>query len=363
MQYQYWLSNIEGIGSVTIGKLLQYVGSAEELYFLTDAQFEMMSEVRMIERQKIIASKKKWDLDGAWEKFQKRGISFVTQEMDCFPEKLRYIHNPPYSIYFKGKLPDENKNAVAIVGARRCSEYGRSMAEKLGEQLAKYDIPVISGMAKGVDSYAHIGALRGKGKTYAVLGCGADICYPAAHKELYHEILDHGGIISEYPPGTEPKPQLFPFRNRIISALSDTIVLVEAKEKSGSLITADFALEQGKDIFAFPGRATDELSFGCNALIRQGAGIVTSVDSFLADIGVLKPNECRQENLFEKFPDLLLEKEESMVYSCLDLRPRSLEEIAFRTGLKTQYLTSLIQGMIDKGVLKETFRNYYIRAD
>ena len=363
MRYQYWLSNIEGIGSVTIGRLLKYVGSAEELYFLSEAQLEKISEIKMAERQKIMFSKKNWDLDGAWEKFQKRGISFVTQETDVFPEKLRYIHNPPYSIYFKGKLPDEKKMAVAIVGARRCSEYGRSMAEKLGEELARYDIPVISGMAKGVDSYAHIGALRGKGQTYAVLGCGVDVCYPVAHKELYHEILDSGGIISEYPPGTEPKPQLFPFRNRIISALSDTIVLVEAKEKSGSLITADFALEQGKDIFAFPGRATDELSFGCNALIRQGAGIVTSVDSFLADIGVLRQNEYHQEHLFEKFPNLLLEKEESMVYSCLDLRPRSLEEIAVRTGLKTQCLTSLIQGMVDKGVLKETFRNYYIRAD
>lgn len=363
MQYQYWLSNIEGIGSVTIEKLMNYVGSAEELYFLPEEQYERMTEVRKGERQKILESRKRWDLDGAWEKFQKKGISFVSQEMERYPDKLRYIHNPPYSIYFKGDLPDEHRRAVAIVGARRCSEYGRNMAEKLGEQLAKYQIPVISGMAMGVDAYGHIGVLRGKGKTYAVLGCGVDVCYPASHKQLYHDILDNGGIISEYPPGTEAKPQLFPARNRIISALSDTIVLVEAKEKSGSLITADFALEQGKDIFAFPGRATDELSFGCNALIRQGAGIITSVDSFLADIGVLGQNECRQESLFEKFPNFFLEKEESMVYSCLDLRPRSLEEISFRTGIKTQYLTSLIQGMIEKGVLKETFRNYYIRTN
>ena len=361
MQYQYWLSNIEGIGSVTIGKLFQYVGSAEELYFLSENQFESMEDIGKAEQAKIIESRKCWNLDEAWEKFRKRGISFVSWEMDTFPDRLRCIHNPPYSIYFKGRLPDEHRKAVAIVGTRRCSEYGRSMAEKLGEELAKHQIPVISGMAKGVDSYAHIGALRGKGETYAVLGCGVDVCYPAAHKQLYHEILDCGGILSEYPPGTEPKPQLFPPRNRIISALSDVIVLVEAKERSGSLITADFALEQGKDIFAFPGRATDELSFGCNALIRQGAGIVTSVDSFLADIGVLGHNECHQESLFENFTNLLLEKEESMVYSCLDLRPRSLEEIAFRTGFKTQYLTVLIQGMLDKGILKETFRNYYVR--
>lgn len=362
MQYQYWLSNIEGIGSVTIGKLLNYVETAEELYFLSKEQLKQIEEVGIAERERILRSKQRWDLDGEWEKFKELGISFVSREMDCFPDKLRCIHNPPYSIYFKGNLPDGHKKTVAIVGARRCSEYGRSMAEKLGEALAKHQIPVISGMAKGVDSYAHIGALRGKGSTYAVLGCGVEVCYPASNRQLYREILDSGGILSEYPPKMEPKPQLFPTRNRIISALSDTIVLVEAKERSGSLITADFALEQGKDIFAFPGRATDELSFGCNALIRQGAGIVTSIDSFLADIGILGHNEWQQESLFEKFPNLLLEKEESMVYSCLDLRPRSLEEISFRTGYQTQYLTGLIQRMLDKGILKETFRNYYIRS-
>ena len=363
MQYQYWLSNIEGIGSVTIQKIMNYVGSAEELYFLTKEQTMQMIELKEAERQKIIESREVWDLNGEWETFCKKGIIFVSQEMDAFPDKLRYIHNPPYSIYLKGSLPDEHRMSVAIVGARRCSEYGRSMAEKLGEQLAKYQIPVISGMAKGVDSYAHIGALRGKGKTYAVLGCGVDVCYPSEHRQLYQEIIDCGGVISEYPPKTQPRPHLFPARNRIISALSDTIVLVEAKEKSGSLITADFALEQGKDIYAFPGRATDELSYGCNALIRQGAGIITSVDSFLADIGILGQNEWHQESLLENFPNLLLEKEESMVYSCLDLRPRSLEEISFKTGFQTQYLTSLISGMIEKGVLKETFRNYYIRAN
>jgi len=138
MQYQYWLSNIEGIGSVTIRKLMNYIGGAEELFFLPKEQFETMTEVGREEQQKIMESRKKWDLDGAWEKFQKRGIGFISQEMEGFPEKLRYIHNPPYSIYFKGSLPDEHRMSVGIVGARRCSEYGRSMAEKLGEN--KYDL-------------------------------------------------------------------------------------------------------------------------------------------------------------------------------------------------------------------------------
>ena len=363
MQYQYWLSNIEGIGSATIHKLLEQIENAQELYFLPEKQLALLSGLRKREIEKILESKAKWNLIEEWEKFLEMGISFVSKEMETFPEKLRYIDNPPYSIYYKGKLPNEKRKSVAIVGARRCSEYGRYMAEKIAERLSEYQVSVISGMAKGVDAYAHIGALRRKGETYAVLGSGVDVCYPAAHKQLYEEILGVGGVLSEYPPKTPPKACFFPARNRIISALCDVLVLIEAKEKSGSLITADFALEQGKDIFACPGRATDELSYGCNAYIRQGAGIVTSVDSFLTDIGVLQGEKYRQENLFEKFPNLLLEKEELLVYSCLDLRPKSLEEISYRTGLKTQYLISLLQNMLQKGVLRETFQNYYIRAE
>ncbi len=363
MKYQYWLSNIEGIGSAAIHKVLRYVSSAEELYFLSEKQLNVLPELKDAEKRRILESKWCKDLTNEWEQFLEQGISFISWEEEAFPEKLRYIDKPPYSIYYKGELPDPKRMSVAIVGARRCSEYGRYMAEKIAEKLGQHEVAVISGMAKGVDSYAHIGALHGKGKTYAILGCGVDICYPAAHKQLYEEILETGGIISEYPPGTQPKAALFPARNRIISAFCDILVLTEAKEKSGSLITADFALEQGKDIFACPGRTTDELSFGCNALIRQGAGIITSVDSFLMDIGIKKERTYVQENLFVHFPNLLLEKEELLVYSCLDLRPRNLEEIAYRTGLKTQYLTGLIQNMLQTGIVKEIFQNYYIRAE
>ncbi len=363
MKYQYWLSNIEGVGSVTIKKMMQYIDTAEELYFLSEKQILAMETVGEKEKQKIIQSKKSWKIEAEWESFLEKDILFLSQEMEEFPQKLKDIQNAPYSIYIKGRIPKELYHTVAIVGARRCSAYGKRMAELLAEKLAICNVSVVSGMARGVDSYAHIGALKGGGATYAVLGCGVDVCYPAENRNLYEKILDNGGLISEYPPGTQPKAQLFPARNRIISALSDTIVLVEAKEKSGSLITADFALEQGKDIFACPGRTTDALSFGCNQLIHQGAGIVTSVDAFLEDIGISSKKKERQETFLSDFPNLLLEKDECMVYSCLDLRPKSLEELSYRTGIKTQYLTGLIQRMIEKGAIKETFRNYYIRAE
>ena len=205
-----------------------------------------------------------------------RGIFFLSREEQLFPQRLTAIPDAPYSLYVKGTIPQEwNNKTVAIVGARRCSAYGRSVAEKIAGRLAASGAWVISGMASGVDGSGHTGALRKNGYTCAVLGCGADICYPKSNSRIYQEILEkNGAIISEYPPGTNPSAPLFPARNRIIAGLADVVVIVEAKIKSGSLITADYALEQGKDIYAVPGRMYDALSEGCNNLIRQGAGII-----------------------------------------------------------------------------------------
>ena len=201
-----------------------------------------------------------------------------------FPDRLRELKGMPKKIYYIGTLPQEGP-AVAIVGARACTSYGSAKARELGAFLAKHGVAVISGMADGIDGYAHEGALCGGGKTFAVLGCGADICYPRTNRGLREAIIKSGGgILTEYPPGRKPLPQQFPARNRIISALSDIVIVVEARKKSGSLITADFALEQGKTVLAFPGRIGDRLSEGTNALIGQGAGIVSSYETVLWEL-------------------------------------------------------------------------------
>lgn len=357
MKYQYWLSNIKGIGNRTILHMLQQVGSAQELYFLPKEQLiklEGLDEKRVAQ---IIDGKMMWDLDGKWEMLGESGITFYSQEMEQFPECLRNIADSPYSIYVKGRLPNLKKRRIGIVGARRCSDYGRAMAMELGRKLATYQVQVISGMASGIDSYGHMGALEGKGETFAVLGSGVDVCYPWKNRELYEQIQRDGGIISEYPPGQPARQQLFPARNRIISAFSEVIVIVEAKERSGSLITADFALEQGRDIYAVPGRSTDALSRGCNNLIRQGAGIISSVDEFLKDLEICTINEDVQENFYK----LLLEKDECLVYSCLDLQPKSIHELESRTRLSPQKLANVIQRLIQKEFIIERFKNYYIR--
>lgn len=188
-----------------------------------------------------------------------------------------------YGIFYRGKLPDENEPAVAVIGARECSEYGRYVAEELGQYLGRAGIQVISGMARGIDGISQQAALSAGGTSYGVLGCGVDICYPAQNRRLYEELLEKGGLLSTYAPGTKPLPQYFPPRNRIVSGLSDALIVIEARQKSGTLITVDMALEQGRDVYVVPGRLTDRLSDGCNHLLTQGAGVFLSPESFAED--------------------------------------------------------------------------------
>ncbi len=357
MKYQYWLSNIPGVGCKTIHRLLGQAGSAEEIYFLKKEQLEKLAGLSDRQVLAITERKMDWDLEEKYAKLGENGTTFLSYEMDSYPEQLRNIVDAPYSLYVKGKLPDFSKKRVAIVGARMCSDYGKTMAERIAEKLACCGAEVISGMARGIDAYGHIGALKAGGDTFAVLGCGVNVCYPRTNQKLYESILTQGGIVSEYPPDTEPIAQLFPARNRIISALSDVVVVVEAKERSGSLITADFALEQGKDIYAVPGRSTDALSQGCNNLIRQGAGILNSVEDFAKDLELCMKVDAVQEN----FNKLLLEKDESLVYACLSLRPKSMEDLLKKTGFPMPQLADILQRLIQKDFITESFKNYYIR--
>lgn len=370
MNYAYWLSNIPGIGNVTIQKLLLQAGCAKELYFMTEKQLHSLAWIGEKEIESLIESRK---LDSAkeYDKLEQKGMRFVSMEDEDYPKRLRNIANPPYSIYVKGKLPPEEKKTIAIVGARMCSTYGYSVAKELGKQLAGKGACVISGMARGIDAAGHRGALecaetademkdaetKKSCPTVAVLGCGADVCYPKTNRELYGELTEKGGIISEYPPGVQPLAGFFPARNRIIAGLCDVLVVVEAKSRSGSLITADFALEQGKDIYAVPGRMYDTLSMGCNTLLRQGAGIISGIGDFLKELELDSPLEAEQMN----FKNLLLEKEERMVYACVDLRPRGIEEILHKTGLTMPELSGILAGLVQKEFITETFKNCYIR--
>lgn len=355
MNYAYWLANIPGITNRMRLRVTEQGGSARDLFFASEKQLEKLG-LNEKETDAVLAGRR-IDTERAYMELCGQGISFVSVEDEAYPLRLQTIPNAPYGIYVKGCLPKCESRTVAIVGARMCSEYGRTVARELAEQLAARGVCIVSGMARGIDSAGHEGALAADGITCAVLGCGVDVCYPKSGRDIYRRILDRGSIISEYPPGTEPLAAYFPQRNRIISGISDVVVVVEAKERSGSLITADFALEQGRDIYAVPGRICDPLSAGCNNLIRQGAGIFTGVEEFLKELD-LCGSGLDATGSIEK---LLLEKEERLVYSCVDLRPKNIEELLWETRLAMPELAQILAGLLQKGFITETFKNCYIR--
>lgn len=245
-----------------------------------------------------------------------------------------------------------------MVGARACSNYGRNTAREIARELSKAGIQIISGMARGIDTYSGLGAVEGGGLSFAVLGCGADICYPNENIELYNDICINGGIISEYNPGTKPLAWHFPQRNRIISGLADIVVVVEAKEKSGSLITVEWALEQGKDIMAVPGQIDERLSVGCNRLIKAGAGIITSVQDIVEELDYFALDGQADIGIEEK----LLEKDLALLYSELSLRPKNVEKLMEDTGLQYDSLLDALLQLQLKGLAEQPSENYYSRV-
>lgn len=285
-----------------------------------------------------------------WETLQKKGIRYCTMFHEEYPERLRSIFDPPKHLFRLGKPVPSKNCSVAIVGARDCTAYGRDMARLFAYRLSMAGIRVISGMARGIDGWAHQGALEAGKDTYAVLGSGVDVCYPSEHRRLYESIAKSGGILSEFVPGTRAKPQFFPLRNRIISALSDGLLVVEAKQRSGSLITADLALEQGKDVFVIPGRIGDPLSEGCNRLIRQGAMPVLSPED------ILEYYEISTNNIEE-----IRTPKQQLVLDRIGESPVSLRELDSQLDLSMTEILKQILVLKENNHIREVARDCYIR--
>lgn len=247
-EFSYWLCNIEGIGRVTAGRLLKRAGSAQAVYEMKEQELAgLLSAAQLKSFQR---ARKEKNVKQEYQMLLKRGIRFLPVSDPEYPARLKEIPDAPQGIYVRGGLPEEGTPSVAVIGARMCSEYGKQSARYFASALAAAGVQVVSGLARGIDGISQEAALDCGGRTYAVLGCGVDVCYPAENGRLFDRIPARGGIVSEYPPGTLPQARLFPPRNRIISGLSDLILVVEAREKSGTLITVDMALEQGREVFA-----------------------------------------------------------------------------------------------------------------
>lgn len=282
--YKIWISLIKDLGIKRYTSLIKEFKSLKSIFSASKEQIISVYGIGEKIANQIIDLETKRIAKKHLEYMCKNGIDIISIEESKYPELLRNIYDPPISIYIKGNKDILNSLNLAIIGCREATEYGKNIAQSFAYNLAKKNVNIVSGLARGIDSNAHLGAVYAKGKTIAVLGNGVDLIYPKENIYLARKILENGGvIISEYPIGTEPNKINFPARNRIISGISKGVLIVEAKEKSGTLITVDFALEQGRDVFAIPGNIDSKNSFGTNELIKQGAKLVTNYEEILEE--------------------------------------------------------------------------------
>ncbi len=355
-RYLMWLLNINGVGIKRQKILLNYFKTAKNLYFASASQIKTVDGISSNIADRIENSKKTFSLDKFEENLYKKGINFISQNNKIYPKLLSEIVDAPLAIYVLGNLPKEEDILISIIGSRKCSEYGITMAYKLSKDLSKNNITIVSGMAKGIDSIAHKGAMSSGGKTVAILGCGIDICYPAQNYNLRNEIIENGCIISEYPPGTPPMQCYFPARNRIISGLSRAIIVVEASIKSGTIITVEQALEQGRDVFAVPGNANSKLSEGTNNLIKQGAPLVSSYEDVISELGL----DIAEKN--QHIENISFASDEKLVYDCISIEPIEIDRIVLKLNMQINTIQYILTMLELKGCITRLPGQRYIRS-
>jgi len=352
----YWLSTLYTMGSRKQNLLLRHFKDPREAF---NASNSTLREIPGITENNIRVIEKNRDkslLEYGLEMLERMNISYIHLGHDSYPSLLAEITDPPVGLFCLGKFPSDSSPRVAIIGSRRCSEYGLSTARRFGSSLARRGVTVVSGMARGIDSMAHRGAVE-SGHTIAVLGCGVDICYPPENTALRDQIAKDGCIISEYPLGVGPMSAHFPARNRIISGLSHIVVVVEAGKKSGTLITVDQALEQGRDIMSVPGNITNKYSEGTNNLIKQGAEPACHYEDILNALGLV--SQTRKTKKLDG-PDVATE--EKLVSDVLDFEPYSLEEIVIKTKSQPQTIQYILTVLELKGYVRKLPGARYVKV-
>jgi DNA processing protein len=338
-EFYYWfaLRSVPGVGNVTFRRLVEHFGSPARVL---DAPLDQLALVKGVSRAAAVAiTTHDYRRAAAHEAdaFAKSGARLVTLLDSDYPPLLKEIPDPPPFLYLKGSLPEAG-TAIAVVGSRLASDYGIATTSRLARELAEQGVTIVSGLAQGVDAAAHRGALQVGGRTIGVLGCGVDQIYPPGNRQLFREMAEQGAIVSEFPLGTRPDAPNFPRRNRIISGLSRGVLVVEAAERSGSLITARFALEQGREVFAVPGNITHRASRGTNSLIKQGAKLVESVADILGELppeGVNLPQWARQQGFN-------LSPAEETLCGLLADGPLHIDELTIRSELTVSAVSAML---------------------
>ncbi len=354
--YYVAFNMVKGIGAVRFQALLDYFGDPQVAW---QAPAETLLKTGLSPKivENLVRLRSGLDLDKVMERLQRLGIKVLIREDEAYPRRLKEIEQPPPVLYVRGELLPEDDFAVAVVGTRKVTVYGRQVAEEIGAYLAQNGITVVSGLARGVDAVAHLAASQAGGRTIAVFGCGVDRIYPPEHHHLAERIMECGALISDYAPGTPPDAINFPPRNRIISGLSLATVIVEAGETSGALITATFAAEQGRDVLAVPGNIHAAQSTGANRLIQQGARPMLRVEDIL-DALKLDHVQSHQQARTILPADAL----EASILSLMSAEPLHIDEIQAQSGLSIDKVSATLTMLELKGMVRQVGGMNYVAA-
>ncbi len=363
------LNLIPDIGPARVRRLREVFGTLEGIWRASARELQQVEGISPILAERIVTGCR--DTRLLFHELalaQRGGVSVVTQLDEEYPPQLKTIHDPPLVLYRRGAWTEQDAIAVAIVGSRRASWYGRQVAERLAHDLAIRGVTVVSGLARGIDAAAHRGALKAGGRTLAVLGCGLSHIYPPEHEELAGQVVEHGAVISEYPMGMEPLPHHFPRRNRVISGLSLGVVVVEATQRSGALITADCALEQGREVFAVPGNIDSVASHGTHQLLKQGAKLVTSVDDILEElrlrpIPVPTPSPAIEEQASAGPAEAVTDPERGLMAHVAADEPVDVDELSAKTGLSVSACAATLLQLELKHMVKQLPGKRFVASD
>jgi DNA processing protein len=353
---KYWvgMNLVKGIGAARLRVLLDRFGSVEAIWEApSQSLYATGLSARLVEN--LLQVRAEVSLDEIWDRLQSHGIEVLTWEDEGYPKRLMEIDQPPPVLYVRGDLLPQDEFSVAIVGTRRVTAYGRQVAENVAGFLARNGLTVISGMARGVDAVAHKAALDAGGRTLAVLGNGVDRIYPPEHRKLAEMIMQNGALISDYPLGTPPDSLNFPARNRIISGLAQAVVIVEAGDRSGALITASFAADQGRDVFAVPGNVNAPQSVGTNRLIQQGAHPLVNPQEILETLNLTLVNQHQEARVV-----LPADVNEAQLLRVITQEPVHIDEICNQTAMPIETITATLAMMELKGMVRQVGGMHYI---
>lgn len=359
-ELKYWVgfSSIPGIGRVRTSQLQEHFGSLEYAWKASAAELKRAGlDSKSVDT--IINLRDRFSLDSEMERLERYHITVLICDTPTYPARLKEIYDYPPVLYVRGDLLPDDENSLAVVGTRRASVYGRQVTEDIVGDLARNRITIVSGLAKGIDSIAHRTALEAGGRTIAVFASGLDIVYPAENAKLARDIIEHGAVVSEYPLGTRPKADNFPRRNRLMSGISLGVLVVEAGESSGALITANQAVEQNREVFAIPGSILSPASKGTNRLIQQGAKLVRNCADILEELNLTMI--AQQLEMKELLP---ANETESLLLKQLNIEPTHIDEVCRRSGLPTAIVTSTLAMMELRGMVKQVGgMNYVLSRD